>query len=205
MNTANNAWAMFYQGIERANIAIRGLRNFGDVENNPQLAQLLGEVLTLRAVVYNDLIKGWGDVPARFEPVNSETVYLPRSDRDVIYKQLLADLEEAATLVAWPNETSMTRSTERVNKAFVKGLRARLRWLPEDMDSEPTGCAEAPILTLHLIRCTPLPNKSAWILSTVEQPGWKLSKEYSSRFMPNSMLQDVKFYGKFLSAKAADV
>jgi starch-binding outer membrane protein, SusD/RagB family len=126
MNTANNAWAMFYQGIERANIAIRGLLNFGDVENNPQLAQLLGEVLTLRAVVYNDLIKGWGDVPARFEPVNSETVYLPRADRDVIYKQLLADLEEAATLVGWPNETAMTRSTERINKAFVKGLRARL-------------------------------------------------------------------------------
>jgi starch-binding outer membrane protein, SusD/RagB family len=126
MNTENNAWAMFYQGVERANIAIRGLRNFGDVENNRQLAQLLGEVLTLRAVVYNDLIKGWGDVPARFEPVNSETVYLPRENRDVIYKQLLADLEEAAELVAWPNETPMTRSTERVNKAFVKGLRARL-------------------------------------------------------------------------------
>lgn len=126
MNTENNAWAMFYQGIERANIAIRGLRNHGDVENNPQLAQLLGEVLTLRAVVYNDLVKGWGDVPARFEPVNSETVYLPRSDRDVIFKQLLADLEEAAELVAWPNETAMTRSTERVNKAFVKGLRARI-------------------------------------------------------------------------------
>ena len=126
MNTENNAWAMFYQGIERANIAIRGLRNFGEIESNPQLAQLLGEVLTLRAVVYNDLIKGWGDVPARFDPVNSETVYLPRADRDVIYKQLLADLEEAAGLVAWPNETAMTRSTERVNKAFVKGLRARL-------------------------------------------------------------------------------
>lgn len=139
MNTANNAWAMFYQGIERANIAIRGLRNFGDVENNPQLAQLLGEVLTLRAVVYNDLIKGWGDVPARFEPVNSETVYLPRADRDVIYKQLLADLEEAATLVAWPNETAMTRSTERVNKAFVKGLRARLALAAGGYAQRPDG------------------------------------------------------------------
>jgi starch-binding outer membrane protein, SusD/RagB family len=126
MNTTNNAWAMFYEGIERANIAIRGLRNYGNVASNKDLAQILGEVLTLRAVVYCDLIKGWGDVPARFEPVNSETVYIPREDRDVIYKQLLKDLEEAATLVAWPNETAMTTSTERVNKAFVKGLRARL-------------------------------------------------------------------------------
>jgi starch-binding outer membrane protein, SusD/RagB family len=126
MNTENNAWAMFYQGIERANIAIRGLRTYGNVENNRQMAQILGEVLTLRAVVYHDLIKGWGDVPARFEPVNAETIYLPRTDRDVIFKQILADLEEAATLVAWPNETAVTSSSGRINKAFVKGLRARV-------------------------------------------------------------------------------
>lgn len=126
MNTANNAWAMFYEGIERANIAIRGLRNYGNVENDPRMAHLLGEVLTLRAVVYSDLMKAWGDVPARFEPVTSETTYLPRTNRDVIYKQLLADLEEAAELVAWPGESSMTKSTERINRAFVKGLRARL-------------------------------------------------------------------------------
>jgi hypothetical protein len=126
MSESGNAWAKFYEGIERANLAIRGLRTYGDVENNEQLAQILGEVLTLRAVVYNDLLKAWGDVPARFDPVNSETVYLSKADRDVIYKQLLADLEEAAGLVAWPNEIAATKSTERVNKAFVKGLRARL-------------------------------------------------------------------------------
>lgn len=126
MNTDNNAWAKFYEGIERANLAIRGLRNHGNVENNPAMAQVLGEVLVLRAVLYNDLIKGWGDVPARFEPISSETTYLPRADRDVIYKQLLADLEEAAGLLPWPNESNATRSVERVSKAFAKGLRARL-------------------------------------------------------------------------------
>lgn len=126
MNEERNVWAMMYQSIERANIAIRGLRNHGDVANNKQLAQILGEVLTLRAIIYFDLIKAWGDVPARFEPINTETIYLPRTDRDIIYKQLLADLEEAARLVAWPNEIAATSSTERVNKAFVKGLRARI-------------------------------------------------------------------------------
>lgn len=126
MNTDNNAWAKFYEGIERANLAIRGIRTYGDYKNNRDLAQILGEMLTLRAVVYNDLIKGWGDVPARFEPVTTETTYLPRADRDVIYKQLLEDLREAAELVAWPNETAATSTTERVNKAFVKGLRARI-------------------------------------------------------------------------------
>jgi hypothetical protein len=139
MNTDNNAWAKFYEGIERANLAIRGLRTYGNVQQNRELAQLLGEMLTLRAVVYSDLLKGWGDVPARFEPLTSETVYLERSDRDVIYKQLLADLEEAAELLAWPNETPATQSVERVNKAFAKGLRARLALAAGGYGQRPDG------------------------------------------------------------------
>ena len=66
------AYAMMYTGIERANLCIRGLRNFGDIENNEDMAYLLGEALTLRAVYYADLIKSWGDVPARFEPTTPE-------------------------------------------------------------------------------------------------------------------------------------
>lgn len=126
MNTDNNAWAKFYEAIERANLAIVGLKTYGNVKSNPQLAQILGEVLTLRAVLYNDLIKGWGNVPARFEPTTTATQYLPRSDKDVIYKKLITDLDEAQTLLPWPNETAVTSTVERVNKAFAKGLRARL-------------------------------------------------------------------------------
>ncbi|MGJ1391354.1 RagB/SusD family nutrient uptake outer membrane protein [Sphingobacterium spiritivorum] len=126
MNTDNNAWAKFYEAIERANLAIRGLRAYGNIENNAQLAQILGEVLVLRAVVYNDLVKGWGDVPARFEPLTSANTYVPRSDRDIIYKQILADLKEAENYLPWPNGNTKTQSVEKVNKAFAKGLRARI-------------------------------------------------------------------------------
>ena len=126
MNTSNNAWAQMYTGIERANLSIRGLREYADIEGDPNMAHLLGEALTLRAIYYADLVKTWGDVPANFEPTTEETLYLPRTSRDVIYKQLLADLEEAATLVPWPNEAAITNTVEYVNKAFVKGLRARL-------------------------------------------------------------------------------
>ncbi len=126
MNTDNNVWAKLYEGIERANLAIKGIRTYGKIESSPQMAQLLGEILTLRAVLYHDLIKGWGDVPARFEPITTATTYLPRSDRDVIYKQLLKDLEEAAGYLPWPNENATTSKVERVNKAFAKGMRARL-------------------------------------------------------------------------------
>ncbi|MDY3877243.1 MAG: RagB/SusD family nutrient uptake outer membrane protein [Prevotella sp.] len=126
MNTDNNAYAKFYEGIERANLAIEGIRKHGNIEHNKDMAHLLGEALTLRAVVYNDLVKAWGDVPARFVPNNPTNVYMPRANKDSIYKQLLADLAEAEQYCYWPKESSITKSTERVSKAFVKGLRARI-------------------------------------------------------------------------------
>ena len=139
MNTTNNAWAMMYLGIERANICIRGIRTYGNPEPDTELGQLLGEALTLRAVYYADLVKAWGDVPARFEPINSETIYIEKSSRDTIYKQIIKDLKEASTLVAWPNGTSYTTSVERVNKAFVKALRARLAMVASGYQQYPDG------------------------------------------------------------------
>ena len=126
MNTDNNAYAKFYEGIERANLAIVGIRKYGNIENNPDMAQLLGEALTLRAVIYTDLTKAWGDVPARFTPNNNNNIYLPRTNRDSIYKVLLNDLKEAEGYCYWPNQNSITKTTERVSKSFVKALRARI-------------------------------------------------------------------------------
>ena len=126
MNTDNNAYAKFYEGIERANLAIVGIRKYGNIEKNPDMAQLLGEALTLRAVIYTDLTKAWGDVPARFTPNNNNNIYLPRTNRDSIYKVLLNDLKEAEGYCYWPNQNSITKTTERVSKSFVKALRARI-------------------------------------------------------------------------------
>jgi starch-binding outer membrane protein, SusD/RagB family len=137
MNSTNNAWAMMYSGIERANIAIRGLRAYGNPIPGSELGELLGEALTLRAVYYADLMKSWGDVPARFEPINSETIYIAKSSRDIIYKQIIADLGEAETLVPWPNETSVTTTVETVNKAFIKGFRARLAMVASGYQQYP--------------------------------------------------------------------
>ena len=126
MNTDNNAYAKFYEGIERANLAIEGLRQYGNIANNKNMAQLLGEALTLRAVIYADLTKAWGDVPARFTPNKNDNIYMPRCNRDSIYKVLLADLKEAEDYCYWPNQNSVTKTTERVSKSFVKALRARI-------------------------------------------------------------------------------
>lgn len=123
---SKDPWSKLYEAVERCNLAIQGLRTYGKVESDSQMAQLLGEALTLRAIIYSDIINCWGDVPARFEPISGETLYIPRSSKDDIYKQLIIDLQEAEKIVAWPTEISATATVEHINKAFVKGLLARV-------------------------------------------------------------------------------
>jgi hypothetical protein len=122
---AANPWSRIYQGIERANLAIAGIREYGQPASGNDMGQLLGEALTMRAFFYYDLIKWWGDVPARFTPVGKDDIYLPKSDRNVIYDQLIMDLQEAATLLSGPN-AKYTASTTRVSKDAARGLLARI-------------------------------------------------------------------------------
>ena len=126
LNLSNGPFPLMYMGIERANLVIEGLREYGKVDEKADMAYLLGEALTLRAMIYYDLTKAWGDVPARFESLTSETIYAPKESRDVIYKQILADLEEAIPYLPYPGATAATSRTDRVNKVFAEGLYARI-------------------------------------------------------------------------------
>ncbi len=181
MNTTNNAWAMMYLGIERANICIRGLRTYGKPAAGNETGQLLGEALTLRAIFYADLLKAWGDVVARFEPVSSETMYLAKSSRDDIYKQLLDDLEEAATLVGWPNENDRTKNVEGINRAFVKAFRARLCLAASGYSQYPDGIrrsndpdlSPSVLYPIALQECLDVINSGAAALEATFETLWR--------------------------------
>ena len=126
LNDSKNPFADMYSAVERANLTIEGLRKYGNVEKDADMAYLLGEALTLRAMIYYDLVKAWGDVPARFSSLTTETLFVPKSSRDVIFKQLLADLDEAIPYLPYPGQSTQTARTDRVNKVFAEGLYARI-------------------------------------------------------------------------------
>ena len=122
LNLANGPYNELMVGVERANLCVDGL---------------LGEALCARALIYTELLKAHGEVPARFEPITPETIYLPKSDRDVIYKQLLADLEEAFGYMEWPGQSAATMKTDRPSLAFAKGLYARLALMASGYAQRP--------------------------------------------------------------------
>ena len=124
-NAADNPWNRLYQGIERSNLAIAGIRKYGSPAAGNDMGHLLGEALTMRAFFYYDLIKWWGDVPAWFKPVDQFSIYLPKSNRDTIYNQIIKDLQEASTIMYGPG-TKYTNTTKRLSKDAARGLLARI-------------------------------------------------------------------------------
>lgn len=132
----NNPFNQMFQGIEFSNIVIDNIPKMemyksGSDQEKKQLQRMHGEALTLRAQYYFEAIRNWGDLPAHFKPAAQLAVSNPfpsRVNRDSLYDQLLADLDQAATLVPWRNELSSIGDpvNERITKGTVKALRARL-------------------------------------------------------------------------------
>ncbi|RSK43411.1 RagB/SusD family nutrient uptake outer membrane protein [Hymenobacter perfusus] len=125
-----NPWNTLYQGVERTNICIQqipqmALYNGGTAADTAALHRLHGEVLTLRAQYYFELIRNWGDVPAQFTPsVSGQDFNLPNADRNATLTTLIADLLQAEKLVPWRSKAGA--NGERITKGAVKALRARL-------------------------------------------------------------------------------
>jgi hypothetical protein len=124
-----NPFNQLYRGIERANICIANIPKMekyssGSDFEKRSLRRIHGEALTLRAQFYSELVRNWGDVPAQFIPSSeSQDLFLPKTDRDAIYDQILADLEQAEGLVPWRSEVP---AEERITQGAVRALRARI-------------------------------------------------------------------------------
>jgi starch-binding outer membrane protein, SusD/RagB family len=122
-----------YKGIEKANICIKYLplspvTTGGSDAEKAKMNKMLGEALTLRALFYHELIRNWGDVPAHFEPASdTKDLYLPKTDRDVIYNRILEDLYRWPQLwfpgKAKPLKILLHESQKQRLKACVPGLR----------------------------------------------------------------------------------
>jgi len=110
------------QGIERANIAIDGLKKYGNIYENHELGALYAEALIARSLLMIDLMNIYGEIPARFEPVTTSTIYLPKADRDVLYKHILGDLEESFLFLDYAD----LKETTRPGLACAKALYARI-------------------------------------------------------------------------------
>jgi len=124
-----DAWSYYYSAIERANYAIDNMSKMellksGSDEEKATLSQYIGEVKFLRALCYFDLVRLWGDVPFKITPTYvGEELNLPRTDRELIYDQIIADLDYAKAVLPWSSETALN---ERVTQGAARGYLVRV-------------------------------------------------------------------------------
>ena len=92
-------WADLYSGIERANMLLEHIDNVPSMSAE-KTAQYKSEARFLRAFYYFNLVQCWGDVPLKLESTYlSGTVTdkdIARTDKNVIYKFIVKEMEEAA-------------------------------------------------------------------------------------------------------------
>lgn len=122
-------WDAMYGMIERTNIAIEGINNSSLAKSGGSdqatMLRFKGEALTLRAMIYFDLVRFFGDIPLKLESSKPDlsNAYIPKTDRDVIMDQLIVDLEEAIEILPWAGEVS---STEHITKGYAHALLANI-------------------------------------------------------------------------------
>lgn len=119
-----NLWKFKYQAIDRANMAIDGIRHMTGYEENKKLKALEAEARFLRAFMAFDLVKYWGDVPFKTTYSESyESAYQPRASRETIYDEIIADLTFAKENTEWATAGS---DPERVTQGAARALLMRV-------------------------------------------------------------------------------
>ena len=111
-NQMDGVWDACYSAINRANSAIKYIPSI-DMDAN-QSAKLIAEAKFFRATNLFYLVKMFGELPLNLEPYESlEGLYIPRTSTSEIYKQIIADLKEAVSVL--PN-ASFYNNSGRITK-----------------------------------------------------------------------------------------
>ena len=131
LSTANgkDPWGYLNSAIEKCNNIIEGVEEFGKLDNL-KMKYMLGEAYFLRSFCYLEMVKLWGDVPARFVSISKDPsgMNMKKSDRTDVLKQLRIDLKKAADLMPWSMDCPGTakNSTCRPSKGAALALLARV-------------------------------------------------------------------------------
>jgi len=105
-------WQQLYYGINRANIAID---NIPAVQMDTTLrARLVRESKFIRALLYFNLVRLWGDVPLVLHNPNSTNIsdlYTARTPTADVYTQIITDLKDATNLPKTYGAADLGRAT----------------------------------------------------------------------------------------------
>jgi hypothetical protein len=113
-------WQQLYFGISRANVAIDNIPNINF--DTTLRSRLIRESKFIRALLYFNIVRFWGDAPLILHDPTSIDVSkqkVTRAPKDSIYAQILADLTDATLLPATYSGANIGRATSGAAHALL--------------------------------------------------------------------------------------
>lgn len=133
-------WRGPWPGILRTNLILEkvpGMSISDEVKN-----RVLGEAYFLRAHYYFILVRFFGDVPLVLAPVNPGDDLRPvRTDKNLVYEQIIADLTKAAELLP-ARETYSGSDIGRASKGSAIGMLAKVHFTLGHWQETANFCAQ---------------------------------------------------------------
>ncbi len=122
-----------YRVIEDVNKVIYNLEKISfEGKDEDRRKSLLAECYTIRAFVYHNLIRFYGDVPANWLPIlvqdfkDPAVVTPPRTSRDVIYDRVIKEVQDYVDYLPWFSESGYGDSPCRLTRQGALAVLARI-------------------------------------------------------------------------------
>ena len=123
-------WRLFYRAIEQCNLVLENVPNITEGFTAERKAQLLAEAHFMRAMAHFYAARVWGDIPINLSARN--VTPLGREPINDVMKMVVAELDEAISVLPWMYPGTRKKSTSRGTKGAALALKAHaLMWLKD--------------------------------------------------------------------------
>ncbi len=143
MNLYETDWKSYYTGVYRCNELIANEEQIEWVSNH---ALYMGECRAIRAILYFDMVRFWGNIPLFTEPVNENK---EQADPKEVYTLIFEDLQYAIDSIpsdAYP-KSDAANNDGHITQAAAKALMARAYlYYTGYYGEEPEGVSKASVL-----------------------------------------------------------
>ena len=191
-NLFNTDWINYYAAIFRCNKVIQAEETADWGGDLTARGRIIGQARALRAILYFDLARMFGDVPLITVPTEEN---LPRTAASDVYKQIFEDLKYAAANIpadAFPLE-NRENNDGRITKYAAEALMARAYlYYTGYYGQENEGCTKQEAIDA--------------LEDIINNGGYELEAKYADLFMPactkdasngTNYAWDTTFKGKY--------
>ena len=124
LNLYEGDWKNYYAGVYRCNELIAHEEQIVWNESDSKRGIYMGECRTLRALLYLDMVRLWGNIPLFLEPVNENRAPSPAKE---VFSAIFTDLKYAIENIpgdAYP-KADYTKNDGHITKYAAEALLAR--------------------------------------------------------------------------------